>query len=325
MENRYLPILHKKILLRGLSVSVVKNLFWVRVMAPHLSENGIVIMLAASVFFAVFDVLAKYLTSSFPVAEIAIARFAFGLLMTFHTLFNEKSWLEKRDFFLLILRGLSGIGTFYLTLLAFELDTLSVTMILFFTSPLWSLLLSAYFLDESLTWERIACVVIAIFGITILVNPLGKGIALSHLYGLGAGILGGLNNVLARHLRARNSARVIYAFQCMIGTFFSLPLVVYTLHVPELTQGGVLLVAAAFGLLGQVTMNYGFRFIRAPEGGTLMMFEAVLTAALGIILFREPFSLGFALGMGMILGSGIYLGLRTGKSVIAAETSVDPR
>jgi drug/metabolite transporter (DMT)-like permease len=282
-------------------------------------ENGVVIMLTASVFFAVFDALAKYLTSSFPVAEIAFARFAFGLIVTFHTLFKEKSWFEKRDFFLLILRGVAGFGTFYLTLLAFETDTLSVTMILFFTNPLWSLLLSAYFLEESLTWERIVCVVTSILGITILIHPLGRGIALSHLYGLGAGILGGLNNVLARHLRARNSARVIYAFQCMVGALFSLPWVVHNLHVPELTQGGVLLVAAAFGLLGQVTMNHGFRFIRAPEGGTLVMFEAVLTAVLGIVLFREPFSIGFVVGAVMILGSGIYLGLRTGRSVIGAE------
>ena len=154
--------------------------------------------------------------------------------------------------------------------------------------------------------------------------PVGrKELHSSHLYGLGAGILGGLNNVLARHLRARNSARVMYAFQCMVGTLFSLPLVIHNLHVPELTQGGVLLVAAAFGLLAQVTMNYGFRFIRAPEGGTLMMFEAVLTAALGIILFREPLSLGFVVGTVMILGSGIYLGLRTGRSVIGAEERFD--
>ena len=288
-------------------------------MAPHVFENGVVIMLTASVFFAVFDALTKYLTSSLPVGEIALARFAFGFIVTFHILFKEKSWLDKRDFLLLIVRGLSGIGTFYLTLLAFEVETLSVTMILFFTNPLWSLLLSAYFLNESLTWERMVCIAIAILGISILIHPLGRGIALSHLYGLGAGILGGLNNVLSRHLRARNSARLMYAFQCMIGTLFSLPLVVHNFHVPELTQGGILLVAAAFGLLAQVTMNHGFRFIRAPEGGTLVMFEAVLTAVLGILLFREPLTLGFVVGTVMILGSGIYLGLRTGRSLIGAE------
>jgi drug/metabolite transporter (DMT)-like permease len=49
------------------------------------------------------------------------------------------------------------------------------------------------------------------------------------------------------------------------------------------------------------------------------MFEAVLTAALGIVLFQEPFSLRFVVGTVMILGSGIYLGLRTGRSVIRAE------
>jgi drug/metabolite transporter (DMT)-like permease len=288
-------------------------------MAPHVFENGIVIMLVASVFFAIFDLLAKYLTSSFSAGEIAFARFAFGFLMTFHTLFKEKSWLEKRDFFLLILRGLSGFGTLSLLILAFQIETLSVTMVLFYTIPLWSLLMSTYFLDESLTWERIVCIAIAVLGIAILINPWGKGIAFSHLYALGGGVLGGLNIVLSRYLRARNSARVMYAFQCMVGTLFSLPLVIHNLHVPELTQGGVLLVAAAFGLLGQVTLNYGLRFIRAPEGGTLLMFEAVLTAALGIVLFREPLSIGFVLGTVMILGSGIYVGLRTGRSAIGAE------
>jgi len=295
-------------------------------MAPHVFENGIVIMLTASVFFAIFDALAKYLTNSFSVGEITFARFAFGLLMTFHTLFKEESWIEKRDFCFLILRGVTGFGTFYFMLLALEIDTLSVTMVLFYTCPLWSLLLSAYFLDEALTWERMVCIVVAILGIAILINPWDKGIALSHLYALGAGFFAGSNGVLARHLRARNSARVIYAFQCMVGTLFSLPLLIHNLHVPELTQGGVLLVAAAFGLLAQVVMNYGFRFIRAPEGGTLTMFEAVLTAALGIILFREPLTLGFVMGTVMILGSGIYLGLRTGRNVIGAEdnsTSVD--
>ena len=287
-------------------------------MAPHVFENGIVIMLTASVFFAVFDALAKYLTISFSIGEIAFARFAFGLVMTFHTLFKEKSWFEKRDFFFLIFRGLSGFGTFYFMLLALEIDTLSVTMVLFYTSPLWSLLLSAYFLDESLTWERMACIAAAILGIAILINPWQKGISLCHLYALGAGFFAGSNSVLARHLRARNSARVIYAFQCMVGTLFSLPLVIHNLHVPELAQGGVLLVAAAFGLLAQLVMNYGFRFVRAPEGGTLTMSEAVLTAAIGIILFQEPFSLGFVVGAIMILGSGIYLGLRTGRSVIGA-------
>jgi drug/metabolite transporter (DMT)-like permease len=43
------------------------------------------------------------------------------------------------------------------------------------------------------------------------------------------------------------------------------------------------------------------------------MIEAVLTAFVGILIFHEPLTLAFLVGTVMILGSGIYLGLRTGR------------
>jgi drug/metabolite transporter (DMT)-like permease len=51
----------------------------------------------------------------------------------------------------------------------------------------------------------------------------------------------------------------------------------------------------------------------------LLMFEAILTSALGIALFREPLTLHFVLGSTMILGSGIYLGWRQDKNVVGID------
>ena len=153
----------------------------------------------------------------------------------------------------------------------------------------------------------------------MLINPWGEGIALSHLYGLAAGMMGGANSVMTRHLRIRHSSRVIYAFHCFVGTLISIPFVIGPVRVPELMDGTILLIAAAFGLLGQVAMNHGFRFIRAAEGSTLLMVEAILTAVVGIILFHEPFTFTFVVGAMMILGSGIYLGLRTGNDTIGID------
>jgi drug/metabolite transporter (DMT)-like permease len=279
-------------------------------------DNGIVIMLEACFFFAVFDSLTKYLIDSFTTGEIVFVRFCFGAIMMLPSLLRQRSAIRSKDYFLLMLRALSGAGTFYLTLLAFRSGALSVTMVLFFTNPLWALFLGALFLKEHLTWERTLCVVTAIIGIAVLIRPWGEGIALSHLYGLAAGVLGGANSVMTRHLRARISSRVIYAFHCFVGTVISVPFLFGHVRIPALMDGTVLLIAAAFGLLGQVAMNHGFRFVRAAEGSTLLMVESILTAVVGIILFNEPFTLTFVAGATMILGSGIYLGLRTGNDMI---------
>ena len=288
-------------------------------MTSHFSENGFLMMMGACVFFAIFDGLTKHLTNSWSPGQIAVVRFAFGAVVMFPTLFREKLWQSSRDFSLLVLRGVLGAGTFYVTLLAFKMGTLSVTMVLFFTNPLWSLFLSAYFLDEHLTWKRVVGVTIAVLGIGVLINPLGEGVSVSHFLGIAAGVMGGGNNVLTRHLRSRHSARVIYAFQCLVGVICTLPTVVGHLDVPGVSSGSLLLVAAVFGLLGQVTMNHGFRYIGAAEGGMLLMFEAILTSALGIVLFREPLTLHFVLGSAMILGSGIYLGWRQDKNVVGID------
>jgi drug/metabolite transporter (DMT)-like permease len=192
-------------------------------------------------------------------------------------------------------------------------------MVLFFTCPLWALFMGALFLEEHLTGERILCVVMAMIGIALLINPWGEGIALSHLYGLAAGIMGGVNSVMTRHLRMRHSSQVIYAFQSFVGTLVSIPLITGRIRIPELVDGTILFISAVFGLLGQVAMNHGFRFIKAAEGATIVMTEAILTTLVGIILFHEPFTFTFVVGSIMILGSGIYLGLRAGNDTIGID------
>jgi len=282
-------------------------------------NNGIVVMLEACLFFAVFDSLTKFLIHSFTLGEIVFVRFCFGALMMTPALLRHGSRIDRKGFLLLMFRGVSGAGTFYLTLLAFRDGALSVTMVLFFTNPLWALFLGALFLKEHLTWERILSVATAILGITVLINPWGEGIAVSHLYGLAAGLMGGANSVVTRHLRMRHSSQVIYGFHSIVGTLASLPFAVGPVRMPQMADGILLVISAAFGLLGQVAMNHGFRFIRAAEGSTLLMVEAILTSIVGILLFYEPFTLTFLVGAVMILGSGIYLGLRTGSETIGMD------
>lgn len=208
-----------------------------------------------------------------------------------------------------------GAGAFYALILALRTSHLSVTMVLFYTNPVWALFLGAYFLREQLTSKRFAGVVVSLVGISVLMNPWKGGIALGHLYALSAGFMVGASMVLIRYLRTRHDARVIYAFQCLIGILFTGPLIASNIRVPGLSNGIVLTLSATFGLLAQVTINYGLRFIRAAEGTTLIMTEAIITAIIGITIFREPLTVRFIVGAILIISSGIYLGLHAEEKV----------
>jgi drug/metabolite transporter (DMT)-like permease len=277
--------------------------------------NGIGIMLISCAFFTVFDSVTKYLVASFGMGELALVRFGFGSLVMLPAVLRRFPGISTRDLFYLVLRGVLGACVFYTTLRAFEVGTLSVTMVLFYTNPLWALFMGALFLDERLTWDRSACVLTALLGIVILVNPWGSGFVVGHIYGLVSGMIAGAIPVVTRHLRARQDSRIIYAFQCFVGTLFSIPFTIGHVRLPGTEEAGLLAVLAVFGLLAQVIMNYGFRFIRAAEGATLMMIEAVLTAFVGAVFFHESLTFGFFAGAAMILGSGICLGLRRAGNV----------
>jgi drug/metabolite transporter (DMT)-like permease len=270
-------------------------------------------MLSASGFYAVFDSLNKYLTGIFTPGEIAFARFGLGALVMFPSLLQQTLWRDRRQTAYLVVRGLLGAGAFYALILALRTSHLSVTMVLFYTNPVWALFLAAYFLREELTSKRFAGVVVALVGISVLMNPWRGGIALGHLYALSAGFMVGVSMVLIRYLRTRHDARVIYAFQCFIGILFTIPLIASNIRLPGPSDGIVLVLSATFGLLGQVTINYGFRFIRAAEGTTLVMTEAIITAIIGITIFREPVTVRFIVGAILIISSGIYLGLQAEK------------
>jgi len=270
-------------------------------------------MLIASGLFGLFDSLIKYLADFFTSGEIAFFRFGFGFLVMFPFLLHQRPRLDRQGISLLILRGLLAVGTFYVAILAFRASTLSVTMVLIFTNPAWTLLLGASFLNERLTWRRSAGVMVALAGMAILVNPWKGHVSLGHLYGLLAGVMVGIDNVLLRYLRIRHDARVIYAFFCLVGILSSIPSISSNLRVPGLNKGILLVACGALGLLAQVTMIYGFRFIRAAEGATLIMTEAILTAVIGILLFRDPLTVRFVVGAALVVTSGIYLGLHGGR------------
>ena len=126
-------------------------------------------------FFAVFDSLTSDLDWLLTMGAICFVLFCFGAIMTLPSPLRQRLTIRSEDYPLLILRALSGAGTFYLTLLAFRSGALSVTMVLFFTNPLWALFLGALFLKEHLTWERTLCVVTALIGIAVLIRPWGEG------------------------------------------------------------------------------------------------------------------------------------------------------
>ncbi len=269
--------------------------------------KGPAALFSAAGFFALFDTTLKYLSLRLPSGEIVLVRFLLGLIISAPSLIRHTKHLDVRSMILLITRGLFGGLAIFSLLQAFRLGTLSGSMVLFFTNPIWTLLLSALLLREPLTRERVAGVMVAFLGAVLVISPWHSGIATGDLLGLAAGVSSGAAMVVIRHLRARFGPFVIYGFHSLVGVSVSIPLVAHESLVLETRLLVILLVVSVLGLMGQLAMTYGLRYVRAAEAAVILMMELILTILLGAILFHEPMTSSFLVGAAMILGSSIIL------------------
>jgi drug/metabolite transporter (DMT)-like permease len=269
--------------------------------------KGPVVLFGAALFFAIFDAMLNYLSHNIPSGEIILSRFLVGLIISAPALIRYIHNLDGRSLILLIARGVVGGVAIFSLLQAFRLGTLSGSMVLLSTHPIWALVLSALLLREPLTRQRVAGVLAAFLGAVLVINPWQEGISAGDLLGLAAGAFSGTAMVITRHLRARFDTFVIYGFHCIVGAAMSIPLVVHDPVVPQARIIILLFVVSLLGLVGQLGMTYGLRYVRAAEGAVIIMTESIVAVCLGVLLFHETIGLNFLAGAAMILGSGVAL------------------
>lgn len=295
--------------------------------------KGPVILFGSAWFFAVFDTMLKYLTHLVPTGEIILVRFLLGLIVSTPAMIRHIPHLDLRSLSLLLTRGLLGGLALFSLLQAFRLGTLSGSIVLLSTNPIWALLLSALLLGEPLTRVRVAGVAAALLGAVLVTSPWHGGIASGDLLGLAAGAFAGAGMVVIRYLRARFDPFVIYGFHSLVGVAMAIPIGAHDLVVPEVGTIILLLMASLFGLAGQLGMTYGLRFVRAADAAVILMTESILTVFLGVLAFHETIGMNFLAGAAMILGSsavlariGVYEARSTRRDAVSSirETGTGP-
>jgi drug/metabolite transporter (DMT)-like permease len=69
----------------------------------------------------------------------------------------------------------------------------------------------------------------------------------------------------------------------------------------------VLLGMAASSVGGQILLTFGYKYVRAGEGGLITMSQLVYSAIAGVLLFHEPLTALTLVGASLILGSALWL------------------
>jgi drug/metabolite transporter (DMT)-like permease len=225
-------------------------------------------------------------------------------------------YLIKHKFFKQLNRDLIGIGMAAgITNLAFlmaliEGDVMRV-MLLFYLSPIWSVMLSRWWLKETLSPLAIIMLVIAMGGsLVMLWNP---DMGLPWPSGLGdwLALIGSLafsvNNVLARKLGNVPMAAKVGSIWWGVIVVSVLALGLLEQPIPQVSPQTWLL-AVSMGIFGMIAMNvsvlYGLAKMPIYRSSVIMLFELVVAAISASLLTEELMSIAEWIGGTLIVLAG---------------------
>jgi drug/metabolite transporter (DMT)-like permease len=281
--------------------------------APKLNNvRGILWMLLAVTTLTLMFVVVKHMADELPVFVVSIARTFFALCFLIPWLIRSgPGVIRTQRLGLHFIRAFCGISAFVALVFAIDSLILADAMVLAFTSPFWSILISAVVLKEVIRGRRIAATVVGFFGTLLIVKP-HLGVEPAMLIALFSAVLTSSAMISMKSLSTTEPPTRIVFYFMLFGTLVLLPPAALTWETPSLIQTGWLLLA---GILGAVGQGFLARAYDAGEVSIIAPFDFMrlpVAAILGYLIFAELPDHWSIIGTLVIIASAVYL-LRRGQ------------
>ena len=249
--------------------------------------------------FTISTVFSKLLTDSSKVSalEITFARFFLGFIVVSIVVYKNSISLAPNKISLLIWRGLLNTLAVILFFLASQYTTITNTHMLNMTYPFFIFLFSPlFFRSEKMSPWMYLILVVALVGIWLVIDPNWNAINKGDLFGLLSGIISAFAIITLNMARRNDSTPVILFYLMAIGTLINglvmLPVFVW----PQGRQWLLLMASAAVGVIGQICITYGYKYITARTGSLISTSRILYAVLLGMLIFSEDMTLRIATG-----------------------------
>jgi len=287
------------------------------------ARAGIAWMVATTFLFVSQDAITRILVQSYPVAEVAWARFAVHLALAAALV----GWRSPRLMVssrpgLQLARSLLLLTITMLSMTALGiLPFVDVTAILNAT-PVLITVLSVPLLKEAVGWRRWLAVLVGFAGAMLIVGPASGVFQWMVLLPLSAAFANALYQIVTRMLKTSDPTLTTFFYTSTVGTALcslALPFVWVT---PDLAAAGLMVLLGSLGAASHYCMIRAYTAapaaVVAPFGYTTLVWATVWS----LLVFAEVPALTTFAGAAVIVASGVYILYR---EQVRGRTGVSPR
>lgn len=194
-------------------------------------------------------------------------------------------------------------------------------MLLFYLSPLWTLILAHFWLKEHIDKRGVMIMALSLMGAFIMLYDItGKASAwplprnTAEWFALTSGIGFAISNVITRkstHLTLRSKSFAVWV-GVLLMAILAMPLVKETIPSPSffsLNECLVILVIALSLIAATLLTQYGITQMPATRASVLFLFELVVAAVTSYFLAHETMSINEWIGGSLIVAASIFAAL----------------
>ena len=280
---------------------------------PNNLRGALWMVAAVTALTAMFAII-KEMTSELPFFVIALIRTLIALVVLIPWLIrNGRAGIRTSRLETHLLRSFFGIASFACIIYAIGKLLLSDAMVLSFTSPLWSIVISALVLGEVIRRDRTLATIAGFIGVVLIVKP-QAGVDPSMLIALASALLtsGAMITMKSLSRTEPPDRNVFYFF--FFGSLFLLGPALATWQTPTWPQWGWLIVAGLLGSFGQSWLARAYDAAEVTAIAPLDFLRMPLAAAFGFVIFNELPDLWSAAGTTVIFISLLILTRRATRS-----------
>ena len=302
--------------------------------AASTTNLGILCAIGAATAFSFNDMAIKFLSGDYPLHQIVFVRATIGLIITLAVFAQLEGGIKLRTqwpwhhAFRAALLATANM-LFFTSIASMPLADATA---IFFVSPLLITGMSVIFLKEVVSPRRWLCVIVGLIGVIIIVGPGRESFQIAAILPALAALCYGATHMMTRRLRGTESAATmaIYiqlAFVIFAGGFGLVagdgsylssenPSLVFLFSAwtwPPAIDFAVMAITGLASATGGYLITQAYRL---SEAGLVAPFEylALIFALIwGFTIWGEVPTQTVALGIVLVLGSGIYLAVREAK------------
>lgn len=275
--------------------------------------KGYLLLGITVLIFSTLEVVTSTMKGAMDPLQLTFLRFVIGGAVLLPLVIKKREHIRPRDLLFFAELGILNIFISMGSLqLAISMGKASTAAILISSNPIFVLLFSLLLLKEKVSYDRIACILFGIAGITLIMykGNTGGDTVLSLTLAVIASLTFGLYTVLGKLKPEGISNITMICASSIFGSLMYIPVLLWKgtplFYMPQGSFFKILYLGVVVSGVAYITYMEALKIISPSKGSVVFFLKPVIASVLSVVFLGEGLSLKTIAGMLLVL-TGIFI------------------